>query len=263
VRRHFSELVTLVMLIGALLSPSFYAAKVEAAAQVSIVSTNGYFDPSSAHYHVLGEVQNSGDTALEDVKISAIFYTSNGTVIGTSFSMSWVEVLLVGRKSPFKITLWDPTPLEVDHYSLNVTYVPTTPPPIGLEILWHSSHINETEGTRYLYIVGEVKNIGSEPTWHIHVIATYYDETGNIMDVANSIHHARSELDAGQKTQFSVATWGEKIETVASYKLTVESIHYSEKKDTKDTEFDFYLVLLLFLLTITFAFFFLKRILAK
>ena len=261
--RSFSKLVVLVMLIGALLSSSFYAAKVEAAAQVSIVSSNGFFDPSSAHYHILGEVQNSGDTALEDVKISATFYASNGTVIGTSFSMSWVEVLLVGRKSPFKITLLEPTPLEVDQYSLNVTYVPTTPPPMGLEILWHSSQINETLGTRYLHIVGEVKNIGSEPTWHIHVMATYYDETGNIVDVANSIHHARSQLDAGQKAQFRVATLGEKIETVASYELTVESIHYSEKKDTKDTEFDFYLVLLLFLLSITFALFFLKLRLAN
>ena len=260
-RRHFSKLVVLVMLIGALLSSSFYAAKVEAAAQVSIVSSSGFFDSSYAHYNILGEVQNSGDTALEDVKISATFYSSNGTVIGTSFSMSWVEVLLVGRKSPFKITLLEPTSLEVDHYFLNVTYVPTTPPPMGLEILWHSSQINETEGT--MNIVGEVKNIGSEPTWHIHVMATYYDETGNIVDVANSIHHARSQLDAGQKTQFRVATWGEKIETVASYELTVESIHYSEKKDPKDTEFGFHLVLLLFLLSVTFALFFLKRRLAK
>ena len=224
----FSGIFTLFMLLAALFF-MFFAKKVEAEPQATIVSTYGGIDPDDRRHHIVGEVLNSGDTALERVFPSATFYASNGTVVGTEWGMSRIETLLPGRKSPFEITLEKGNALEVDHYSLNVSFVPTTPTPIGLEILSHRSYIDETE--EILYIFGELKNIGSQGTWHIHVIATFYDETVYIVDCYGTIHHARSVLNASQETEIQAVTWGEKVENITSYRLTAESLHYEVKEE--------------------------------
>lgn len=229
-RRHFSGLVVLVMLIGVLLSPGFCVKKVEAEPQVTIVSFKDPAFYTARGYRILGEVLNSGDTALE-VFPSATFYDSNGTVMGTERGISRIENLLPGRKSPFEIPINEVNPSAADHYSLNVSFVPTDPRRIGLEILSHRSYINEAEGS--LSVVGELACI-SGSAYHIDVIATFYDETGNIVDFSATIYNSRSVLDEGETIQISRATWGGKIENITSYTLTAEAYSGGEVKEEKE-----------------------------
>lgn len=253
-KKQFSKLVNLIIFFTALVPLILVTSKVEAVAQVHIGSNIGYID-SLGYYNVVGEVQNIGDQAVRYVKVSATFYDSVDTVVGTSFTFSRVDVLLVGRKSPFRIILLDTSQsLKIDHYSLNVDFVLTTSLPIGLEILSHSSYI---DSIGYMHIVGEVENIATGKATYVKVIATCYDEADKVVDVSFTFSNP-SDIEAGQKAPFEILIMSEKVETVASYELTAESMQYSEIP-----EFNSCLFLLLFLPSITFAFFFLKRRLAK
>ena len=82
-RRGFFGAFAVFILIATLFS-TFFAEKVEAEPQATIISTSGGIDPSDRQYHILGEVLNSGDTPLDRMFPSATFYASNGTVVGTA-----------------------------------------------------------------------------------------------------------------------------------------------------------------------------------
>ncbi len=249
-RKQFSKLGTLFMFFLALLPLIFVVAKVEAVAEVTIGSNTGYID-SLGYYNVVGEVQNVGDQAARFVEISATFYDSGDVVVGTSFTFSSVDVLLVGKRSPFKIIFMDTSQSsKVDHYSLNVDLDSTASLPEGLEILSHSSYIDEID---YMHIVGEVKNKAAEKATYVQVIATCYDGAGNVVDESFTFSDP-SDIEAGEEAPFEILIMSEQVDSVDSYELTAESVEYAEIP-----EFNSYLLLLVFLPCITFVIFVLKR----
>jgi len=72
------------------------------------------------YYKVIGEIQNTGSQNVEFVKIVATFYGSGGTVVGTSFTYTDLDTLAPNQKSPFELSSYPRTALEmgVSYYTL-------------------------------------------------------------------------------------------------------------------------------------------------
>jgi len=232
-------LLVILALLGSVLLVSF-ASSVNAAAQVTILSHSGYIG-SLGWYYVVGEVQNSGDMHLEYVEIIATFYDSHDVIVDTDFTFADLSVLLVGRKSPFKVSLIDTEQsARVDHYSLEVTYdIFELGKPEGLEILSSSSYV-DTFG--WMHLVGEIKNIGVYPTTYVEVIATFYDNTGKVVDCDFTFSNP-NDLKADQKASFEITLISDRVPLVDSYELTAESDQYAIVP-----EFPSFLILPLFMI---------------
>jgi hypothetical protein len=215
------------VLVGVLVTPNSFMAPVKAVANVDILSHTGYLD-SSGYYHVVGEVQNVGDQAVNFVKIEVTFYDSNNVDIANRFDLTMLYVLLAGRKSPFDIVLLDTTQsANVNHYSLSVTFLAASSVPIGLEILSHSAY----EYGDGFGITGEIMNIGTEKANNVKVIATYHDRKGKVVAASFTYLHIpvpeESDIDPGQTAQFEILLNGERTPYVYTYELTAESLQYA------------------------------------
>lgn len=216
------EMLQMLLIIG-ILRLTCEVQPVHAATDVDILSHTGYFD-SLGYYHVVGEVQNTGDQAVGFVKITATFYDSSDVVIDTEFTYTMLSVLLPSRKSPFDVILFDAVQsTKVDHYSLSVSYSSTSPKPLGLEILSHSAYV---DSIGWMHIVGEIKNIETGTANYVKVISTFYDDAGNVVD-AEFTYSDPSDLEPGQKAPFEILLSDDRTPYVSFYELTAESTQYT------------------------------------
>lgn len=218
---------------------------VKATPEVNVLTHTGFFDHDGC-YHVVGEVENTGGQAVGSVKITGAFYDLYGTVIAMEFNYTHIGILLAGQKSPFEIVVADTTQAEkVDHYSLNVASSPTGALPVGLEILSSSWYL---DGGGCLHVVGEIRNIGAQTTTSIKVVATFYDETGKVVD-AEFAFSDPDYLGSGQSAQFEIMLRRiGVVPSVKSYALTAESNRYATVPEFSST-----ILLTLFMISASFA----------
>jgi len=197
---------------------------VEAAGQAVILNNHtGFFD-SLGYYHVVGEVQNNGDGALQFVKITATFYDSAGTVVATSFTYTMIEILHAGQKSPFDVFLFDKAQsAKVARYELGITYQQSGSLPIGLQILSHSKHI---DSIGWLHVVGEIKNIGDREAHYVKVVATFYDSGGKVVGTFFG-YSDPEDLAPRQKAPFEILLQEDRAKLVTTYALEAESSEYA------------------------------------
>jgi hypothetical protein len=222
-----------------LLLSSQFLLPVHAAGQAVILNNHSGFLSrgllSPGIYHVIGEVQNTGDGALSFVKITATFYNSAGVVLTTHFTYTELWRLHPGQKSPFDITLLDKAKsAKVDHYGLEISYRQDHSLPVGLEILSHSAY--STVG--FVHVVGEIKNIGVYDAHTVMVVATFYSglgEGGRVVGVALTFSDPE-DLTPSQKASFEVLLFeGPLMETLMdepgfklySYTLQAQSEEYN------------------------------------
>ena len=197
---------------------------VEAAGQAVILNNHtGFFD-SLGYYHVVGEVQNTGDGALQYVKITATFYDSGGAVVATSFTYTMIEILHAGQKSPFDVFLFDKAQsAKVDHYALSVSYDQSGGLPVGLEILSHSKY---EDLIGWIHVVGEIKNIGDREAHYVKVVATFYDSAGKVVGAFFG-YSDPEDLAPGQKAPFEILLQEDRAKLVTTYALEAQSSEYN------------------------------------
>ena len=214
------------MVIVFLLSVIWLPTIVHAAPQIEVVSHTSYIDPIG-YYNIVGEVHNTGDQAANYVGITATLYDNGDAVLGTSFDYIALGVLLPDRKSPFRIMELNATQaLLVDHYSLDVEFTPTDSIPKELQITSHSSTYS-TSFNGLLTINGEIENTGDSEAALVTLIATGYDEAGNVVEVEAAYLRPSHLLEAHQKATFEIDLMGGNTNLVNSYELTAESDIYA------------------------------------
>ena len=110
----------LVLLIASLNSVSLVARA--ASGQVRVLNDQGTVDESGA-YHILGEIENPGDTPITSVNMTAIGYGQLDEVLATSSTYTDLTVILPNEKSPFDVVLtYYLTEHDVYNYSLSIAY---------------------------------------------------------------------------------------------------------------------------------------------
>ena len=241
-------LVFLVFLLSVICLPT----TVQAAPQIEIVSHTSYIESAWDCYTILGEVHNIGDQAAEDVFITSIYYNADNEVISDfGGSFIYLDVLLPGRKSPFGSTDITTDPQLIHHYSLEVSFVPSDSKPEQLEIISHSSTIDPYDG--YMHIVGEVDNSGDLQEPLVHVVATCYNEAGEVVDTGSD--HV---VTVNQKADFDIRILGEHPDPISSYELTAETYDYA-----LIPEFSSYLLTILTVAMVSIALLLYKRKIIK
>jgi len=210
-------LVFLILLTSSLNSVSL----IHASGQVRVLDDQGLVDESGA-YHILGEVENIGDTPITDVNITATGYGQLGEVLATSSTYADLTVILPNEKSPFDVILtYVLTEQDVYNYSLSIAYSAANSTPRALKILSNTTNI---DSAGILYVDGIITNIGTGVAANVRVIATFFDSGGNVV-WANEEYSEPHDILPSTNASFEVLVSDYSVvPLVASYALTAESV---------------------------------------
>jgi hypothetical protein len=176
-----------------------------------------------SYYSVFGEVKNNNSYQLNSLEITATFYNTAGTVVGTDAHPILIRPLIPNQKSPFDILheFGQTIVAQIDHYSLAVSdfTVGGIEPYRGLTILSHNAGRDDYG----IYKVeGEIQNTGTEAVGIGDVYITFYDATGQVVWVGSDL---LANLAAGQVAPFSywipVASASARV---SSYELQVKRV---------------------------------------
>jgi hypothetical protein len=182
-----------------------------------ILSHTSWTDQDLGYFFVDGEVKNTLNSNMKYVKITATFYDSGGTVIGTAYVFTDIDILMPNQKSPFELSSY-PDKITPASYTLTVSYEVTTDQPFeGLVIL---SNTPSVDIAGYHNIVGEVKNNGATQSTYVKVVCTYYDSAGKVMGKSYTFTDP-SDLGLGDTAPFELSSYP-RIITPASYELQVQ-----------------------------------------
>jgi len=225
----------------------------KASAQASILPNHsGYLDTTSIPitYHVVGEIENTGTTNLQWLKVTANFYDENNSLIGSSSSYALLDVLLPGRKTPFEVVLKDSNVNRIKNYTLTLQFNEYIyEKPLGLEILKSTTYIDEAG---FQKVNGTVKNITAKNATAVKVAATFYDEEGKVRGVAYS-YTTPSTIGPNQTALFELELKRKGL-FFPNYILTAESLEYAMVPEFPSLNF----CCILIFLSLTMLFFQLK-----
>ncbi len=219
----------------------------QASGQVRILNDQGLIDENET-YHILGEVENTGDAPVTSVNIAATGFDQSGTAVVASSTYADLAVLLPGEKSPFDVMLTRvDLGYDVYNYSLSLTYSAANSVPRTLEFLSNNSYTDSLSGV--FVVVGNLTNIGTEVANNVRVIATFFDSKGNVVWVDEEYSEPHDILPS-MNASFQVAVPDDIASPlVASYALAAESV---QQPIIPETPY-FPALLLLILATITIA----------
>jgi hypothetical protein len=184
-------------------------------AEPQIRGVTDYFDMD--YYYLVGEVFNSTDSSINFVEVVATFYDDTGTVIGTAFTYTALDIILPNDAAPFEISSY-PDEIQPASYKLSCDYQTTEEQPFaGLSIKSRSTSIDDMG---YYKIVGELENTSTMPAEFVAVIATFYNSSGDVIDVAFTYTNI-DVVKAGDTAPFELSSYPREIKP-ASYKLQVQ-----------------------------------------
>jgi len=188
------------------------------AGNVSILSHSDYVD-ESGYYTLVGEVKNTLGTNVNYVKIVGTFYDSSGTVIGTDYTYTEIDILKPNQKSPFVLSSY-PDIIKPASYKINVEYYVTQDQPFeGLTILSQTASI-DTSG--YHNIVGEVKNNGASAATYVKIVSTYYNSAGKVIGTSFT-YTELDTINVGAASPFELSSYP-LVLSPASYELQVQGV---------------------------------------
>jgi hypothetical protein len=196
---------------------------------VSILSSSQTSTAFGSTY-IASEVGNDLSKLVHYVQTVGRFYDSSGLLIDTDFIYTALDFLRSGEKSPFKLIITDASVAQrMDNYTLTVNWEPVISDPSSvaadtvLAIEQGEQHITDFG---WYEIVGEVVNGGNEATEYVKVIATLYDEAGQVIGT-DFTYADPSDLPTGQSAPFEITVNdGDLSDDTELVKLAAESSDY-------------------------------------
>ncbi|MCB0208326.1 MAG: FxLYD domain-containing protein [Anaerolineae bacterium] len=191
--------------------------KTEIASQLEILSHQSYIDNLSWH-HLVGEVQNNGEVPIEYVEVMAKFYNTEGKIISTKLTFTAPDTIFPGGKAPFDIvTLRKSQWQDIDTYTLEVTGdVATSLINENLILTNQNSWIEDN----YLYVAGEVENVGDSASL-VKLIVTLYDASQSVINTNWSYADA-GIIYPGETSSFKVRIAHQTDPNNFSYRIQIE-----------------------------------------
>ncbi len=175
-------LILAAFIFSLILSPNVVIQAVNTS--VTVLGYSGYIAPSG-DFVVLGEVQNTGNHALESVSLNVLVTASDGRQIASGTTNVLATEFLPQQKAPFYI---DFGKIDLDLFSskiafYNISLANATPtyyfqyPDLALNIDFNGV-------ANDLYVVsGTITNNGNQIANDIKIEGTYYNTAGNVVAV--------------------------------------------------------------------------------
>lgn len=189
--------------------------------QSSFIDDNGIM-------HVVGEIKNESDKALKNVLVTALFYDTDGRLIGEYSRNTELRIINPGQTSPFEVLYIEQKSVDqVANYTLSAAGQESIVKEERLRIVSFSSRL-DLLGTYYIYVLA--KNEGQLDARNSIVIATLYDKENRTLAIGKALAEAgpgSSDMKPGSEAAFGVVIT-EKSQTykAASYSLVVDSDEY-------------------------------------
>ena len=182
--------------------------------------------------HVLGEVRNDSSSAARDVRITASFYDSTGTLLSEQTLAPKIRVINPSGVAPFEMRYLDPATVnQVASYTLSATGQVAETKPQSLKILSANSRL-DVLGVYFINV--NTRNEGSETATNPIVIATLYDTDGRVVAIGEGLVELGdrvSDLSPGQNGGSAIAV-SERLQTykAARYSLVADSDQYVSER---------------------------------
>ncbi|VAW31779.1 hypothetical protein MNBD_CHLOROFLEXI01-3003 [hydrothermal vent metagenome] len=186
--------------------------------QVAVTKINAYKTPIGSLW-LLGEVTNEGSDPVENIQVEIGLLAADGRSLGSATAWVATSIILPGERGPFAVLVDEP-PADFAQPVVSV---------VG------GQHLVEL-GTRYLDVAlldseielkssgavlsGLVRNDGAEVASNVQIIATFYDEQGNVTGFQQQVVAER--LEVGEERPFLLESTPPGGETV-NYALYIEA----------------------------------------
>jgi hypothetical protein len=184
-------------------------------------------------YHVVGEIENTGETCLEDFDIDATFFDSSGQAVqhdGPVHLDQSPGLLAPGELGPFILVLLDEeASAKVESCELSLEFTATAEEPL---------HVDVIADRGYLYdgsyrVMGEVQNTDDVDVESAKIFATFYDAAGTVIAVDFTYVNINGPnvLAPGQKSPFEVYPNPEPA--TAEGRIAGHSLHIECRESTR------------------------------
>ena len=174
--------------------------------------------------HIVGEIINNLEFPLNQIYVHVTLLDEDGHLITIKETSSLVNTIMPGMKSPFDLVLTDNEEKKTKSYSLELDYKVSPPKNQAIDIT--ESELSR-DNYNNLMITGIVTNRGDITANTVAVIATLYDNEGNVAAVSR-VHPEPDYLRADDYA-FFVVSIPDKIQTIGinDYTLIAESEEYA------------------------------------
>jgi len=189
------------------------------ASGVVILDNHSSYIALSGALHVVGEVNNTGETNVKDIVISVTYFDTDDRAIASGSSSVLQEILLPGMKAPFDAVLTGSSVVQqVDRYELEVTFSETDMVLNRTLVVQSYSFLSNITGS--FHVVAEVKNNGTEISNATNAIATCYDSSGMVVAAKQS---RLSNLNPGETEYFDMTIDQPQSTKITSYEVSAIS----------------------------------------
>jgi len=210
-------LFILVMLIPGM---ELCAQPAKASAELQMLSTHSGYINDQSFYHVVGEVQNTGNITLTNIHVNVTLYNATNEIVAKIDTTTRLFYLLPGRVSPFDATLYSTIESQkVYNHTVEVAaFTPTQEVPIGLEI----SSSNSYPDSNGLNVNGTIENIAPTNIFFTRITATFYNYAGKAIAVVTNNSNP-STINISQTAPFQIFLSSSVTSQVDHYVLEAES----------------------------------------
>jgi hypothetical protein len=172
--------------------------------------------------HIVGEIINESDKPINQVEVTAIFYSDNNTTHQVSTD-NLTSMIMPGMNGVFDLIVTEDVD-SIDYYVLDVDYKVTQPKDQVIEITSSEFTYGPVDN---IAIRGTVANNGEITANMIKVVATLYDRDGDVVAVS----HANTKPDylrANDESFFLIPILDKtQANEIVDYSLIAESEEYT------------------------------------
>jgi len=174
--------------------------------------------------HIVGEIKNNLEAPLNQINILVTLLDENNNIIETKETSSLVNIIMPGMKGPFDLVLTNDEAKKTKSYSLKLDYKISPPKNQVIDIT--ESELSR-DNYNNLMITGTVTNKGDITANTVAVIATLYDNEGNVAAVSRV--HPEPDYLRAEDSAFFLVVIPDKIQTsgINDYTLIAESEEYA------------------------------------
>ena len=187
------------------------------------IHNDQYYIGDDGSLHIVGEIVNDLEMPLGQASVHIVLFDDAGNTILTKETNSLVNTIMPGMRGPFDLIV--PTGGdEIYSYTLELDYKVSLPKNQVIDIT--NSELSRDRHSN-LMITGTVANKGEMTANIVAVVATLYDNDGNVAAVSR-VHPTPDYLRASDETFFLVSI-PDKWQTaeINRYSLVAESEEYA------------------------------------
>ncbi|MCW4042273.1 MAG: FxLYD domain-containing protein [Candidatus Bathyarchaeota archaeon] len=171
------------LLLLAIIASNIYPAN--ALGEVVILDNHSSYIALSGALHVVGEVNNTGETNVKNIIISVTYFDIDDRAIASGSSSVLQEILLPRMKAPFDAVLTGSSVVQqVDRYELEVSFSETDIVLNRTLLVQSYSFLSNITGS--FVVIVEVKNSGTEISNATNAVTTCYDSSGTVVAAKQS-----------------------------------------------------------------------------